>query len=89
MRDDGAGFDPHRRSSGFGLVGMRERLALVRGTLDIETAPGGGTTLRASIPLRRDLKRGLGAARDDDHGAVGAADQRPLTPPVITLRSGP
>ena len=50
VRDDGAGFDPHRRSSGYGLVGMRERLALVRGTLDIETAPGGGTTLRASIP---------------------------------------
>jgi signal transduction histidine kinase len=50
VRDDGAGFDPHRRSSGFGLVGMRERLALVRGTLEVETAPGGGTTLRASIP---------------------------------------
>jgi signal transduction histidine kinase len=29
---------------------MRERLALVRGTLDIQTAPGGGTTLRAVIP---------------------------------------
>jgi signal transduction histidine kinase len=50
VRDDGAGFDPHRRSTGFGLVGMRERLALVRGTLDIQTAPGGGTTLRAVIP---------------------------------------
>jgi signal transduction histidine kinase len=50
VRDDGAGFDPHRRSTGFGLVGMRERLALVRGTLDIQTAPGGGTTLRALIP---------------------------------------
>ena len=50
VRDDGAGFDPHRRSTGFGLVGMRERLALVRGTLDIETTPGGGTTLRAVIP---------------------------------------
>jgi signal transduction histidine kinase len=50
VRDDGAGFDPHRRSSGFGLVGMRERLALVRGTLDVQTVPGGGTTLRALIP---------------------------------------
>ena len=36
-----------RPSSGFGLVGMRERLALVRGTLEIETAPGGGTALHA------------------------------------------
>jgi two-component system, NarL family, sensor histidine kinase DevS len=50
--DDGAGFDPDRRSSGFGLVGMRERLALVGGTLEIDTEPGGGTTLRASIPVR-------------------------------------
>jgi signal transduction histidine kinase len=50
VRDDGTGFDPHRRSTGFGLVGMRERLALVRGTLEVRTAPGGGTTLRASIP---------------------------------------
>ncbi len=50
VRDDGTGFDPHRRSTGFGLVGMRERLALLRGTLDIQTTPGGGTTLRAVIP---------------------------------------
>ena len=50
VRDDGTGFDPHRRSTGFGLVGMRERLALVRGTLEVQTAPGGGTTLRAAIP---------------------------------------
>ena len=52
VRDDGRGFDPHRRSSGFGLVGMRERLALVHGTLDIDTTPGAGTALRASIPVR-------------------------------------
>ena len=52
VRDDGSGFDSHQRSSGFGLVGMRERLALVHGTLDIDTTPGGGTALRASIPVR-------------------------------------
>jgi len=32
---------------------MRERLALVHGSLDIESAPGSGTLIRASIPLRR------------------------------------
>jgi signal transduction histidine kinase len=53
VRDDGAGFDPSADSAGFGLVGMRERLALVHGTLEIETAPGGGTAIRASIPVRR------------------------------------
>jgi signal transduction histidine kinase len=32
---------------------MRERLALVNGTLDIESAPGDGTLIRASIPVHR------------------------------------
>jgi signal transduction histidine kinase len=53
VRDDGAGFDPGERSAGFGLLGMRERLALVNGTLDIESAPGDGTLIRASIPVHR------------------------------------
>jgi signal transduction histidine kinase len=53
VRDDGHGFDADERTAGFGLLGMRERLALVRATFDIESAPGVGTTLRASIPARR------------------------------------
>jgi signal transduction histidine kinase len=53
VRDDGAGFDPSARSAGFGLLGMRERLALVHGTLTIESAPGAGTLVRAAIPVRR------------------------------------
>ena len=53
VRDDGAGFDPQHQSSGFGLIGMRERLALVNGTLHVESSPGAGTVLRASIPARR------------------------------------
>ena len=50
VQDDGNGFDPGDRSDGFGLIGMRERLVLVHGTLGIESEPGVGTTLRASIP---------------------------------------
>jgi signal transduction histidine kinase len=50
VRDDGAGFDPETPASGFGLVGMRERVALVRGELVINSVPGGGTTVRASFP---------------------------------------
>jgi signal transduction histidine kinase len=46
-------FEPASGSPWFGLVGMRERLALVHGSLDIESAPGSGTLIRASIPLRR------------------------------------
>jgi signal transduction histidine kinase len=52
VRDDGRGFDPHQRSSGFGLLGMRERLALVNGTLELESAPGAGTVVRALIPAQ-------------------------------------
>ena len=37
----------------FGLHGMRERLALVHGTLDVESSPQSGTTLFVSIPLER------------------------------------
>jgi PAS domain S-box-containing protein len=57
VEDDGCGFDadavigsrgPRGR---LGLVGMRERVALVGGTLTIESALGRGTTLFARIPL--------------------------------------
>jgi signal transduction histidine kinase len=49
VADDGVGFDPDAPVSGFGLAGMRERVALAGG--EIEIAPGGrGTTVRASMP---------------------------------------
>jgi signal transduction histidine kinase len=50
VRDDGKGFDPGRADSGFGLVGMRERVALVGGRLAIDSAPGRGTAIRAQLP---------------------------------------
>lgn len=53
LRDDGRGFDPNADGAGFGLIGMRERIALVHGTLEVESAEGSGTTLRARIPTRR------------------------------------
>ena len=37
--------------SGLGLAGMRERLLLVGGELDIESSPGLGTTLFVRIPV--------------------------------------
>jgi signal transduction histidine kinase len=53
LRDDGQGFEPEENGSGFGLIGMRERVALVHGSLDVESTPGSGTILRARIPARR------------------------------------
>ncbi len=54
IRDDGVGFDPgstRGEASGLGLHGMGERAALLGGSLDINSAPGKGTTVRASVPV--------------------------------------
>jgi signal transduction histidine kinase len=56
IRDEGHGFDPTGvvpdadGQGGIGLVGMRERLRLLGGRLEIESAPGEGTTLKARLP---------------------------------------
>jgi signal transduction histidine kinase len=54
--DDGHGFELERaRERGrLGLIGMHERMELVGGTLQVDTTPGGGTRLRAQVPLSRD-----------------------------------
>jgi signal transduction histidine kinase len=50
--DDGAGFEPANvRDDALGLLGMRERLALVGGTLTVESSPDAGTTLVARVPI--------------------------------------
>ena len=52
IEDDGEGFDPaSAREGGFGLEGMRERVGLLDGRLQIESADGGGTTIVAEVPL--------------------------------------
>jgi signal transduction histidine kinase len=54
VRDDGVGFSPSDRpnadGSGFGLSGMRQRVARVAGSLAIESEPGGGTAISARVP---------------------------------------
>jgi two-component system NarL family sensor kinase len=53
VADDGRGCDPDAalRGGGSGLGGMRERLRLYEGRLEIHSAPGEGTRLRAVVPL--------------------------------------
>ena len=50
VRDDGTGFDPAAHTDGFGLLGMRERVELLHGTLEVTSSPGQGTTIGASFP---------------------------------------
>lgn len=55
VSDDGAGFDPAEAATRtdrphFGLVGMRERVEALGGTLALTTAPGRGTRLTATLP---------------------------------------
>ncbi|WP_133480107.1 sensor histidine kinase [Cognatilysobacter segetis] len=49
--DDGVGFDPALQPGGSGLSGMRERLRLFQGRLEVHSAPGHGTRLRAVVPV--------------------------------------
>ena len=53
VRDDGVGFDAgaaRNAASGLGLHGMQERVALLGGSVEIESRPGHGTMVRARIP---------------------------------------
>ena len=54
ISDDGCGFSPTKGVSGpgahFGLLGMRERISKLRGTLKIESAPGRGTQIYVHLP---------------------------------------
>jgi len=70
VQDDGVGFDPERMSTrepgpqstgGFGLMGMRERVEKLRGTLMVQGAPGEGSTLMVAIPVSADRRAANGA----------------------------
>jgi signal transduction histidine kinase len=53
IRDNGVGFVPHSEGAvqGLGLLGIRERLNALGGTLRLISGPGQGTTILADIPL--------------------------------------
>jgi signal transduction histidine kinase len=55
IRDDGQGFDPRRLgrpggASGWGTVIMRERAEAVGGEVQVESAPGEGTSITIDVP---------------------------------------
>ena len=50
VRDDGIGFALGRSAGGFGLAGMKQRVARVAGLLEVETAPGQGVAVSVRLP---------------------------------------
>jgi signal transduction histidine kinase len=53
IHDNGRGFDPLPLSNGHGLASMKNRAAALRGTLEIQSAAGGGTTAKLAVPLAK------------------------------------
>jgi signal transduction histidine kinase len=53
IRDFGRGFEPLQVSDGqgLGLASMKERARLVRGTINIDSAPGKGATITVQVPV--------------------------------------
>ncbi|PDP84880.1 histidine kinase [Glycomyces fuscus] len=58
VSDDGVGFDPGRTAPGNGLANMRHRADDAGGVLEVDSAPGRGTSVRMSLPLPPDVPRG-------------------------------
>lgn len=55
VADDGVGFDTEATANsqdGYGLFTMRDRAALLGGTVHVQSVPGRGTTVEASVPER-------------------------------------
>jgi signal transduction histidine kinase len=52
VRDDGRGFDTDSVDAGRGLTGMRERIELFGGEIEIRSAPGDGTRVSAQMPIQ-------------------------------------
>jgi signal transduction histidine kinase len=53
IEDHGGGFESGAATDGFGLLGMRERVALGGGSLTLRSVPGEGTAVTAALPARR------------------------------------
>ncbi|MEV5239764.1 histidine kinase [Streptomyces cinnamoneus] len=89
--DDGAGFTPGevptdgRRT--FGLHGMRERITELGGTLTVESAPGEGTAVAATVPLGAAGAGRPGVTGPDRAPATG--DRAPGEVPAVRVGTTP
>jgi len=75
IRDDGRGFRTPRRT-GLGLIGMQERVQSLGGRLTVNSEPGKGATIEASLPLPQRVAAGSPTAA----GAMRSASAIGLEP---------
>jgi signal transduction histidine kinase len=94
VRDDGVGFDTTAHTQGFGLAGMRERVYLAGGTLQVG-ASAHGTGVSARLPIRRrseDAPRSsdevASERKSDQLGTRGEAELA-MDPPAVRLHGSP
>ena len=52
VKDDGCGFDPEAVGEGRGLIGMRERIELLGGEIEVRSRPDDGTEIAARVPVK-------------------------------------
>jgi two-component system sensor histidine kinase UhpB len=52
LSDDGRGADLRANTAGLGLLGMRERIEMLRGDFEVSTAPSKGFMIQARLPVR-------------------------------------
>jgi signal transduction histidine kinase len=50
VTDNGKGFDPETVNRGLGLTNISNRASLFNGSMELETEPGGGCTLKVYMP---------------------------------------
>jgi signal transduction histidine kinase len=79
IEDNGVGFDPECCGRGLGLIGIRERVAHLVGTVRIDSAPGRGTRLTVGLPAR------ARARTADTHELDSTEMTNPMTRPEVSF----
>ena len=72
VSDDGVGMRTDRATDGMGIIDMRDRVEAVGGHFDIVSAPGLGTSIRATIPAGQGRRRGPMRVTGDGAGSAVA-----------------
>jgi signal transduction histidine kinase len=73
VSDDGVGFDPRSVGDrGLGLASMRDRAAVVGGSLTVRSRPGQGTLLRLDVPLATGAPEGAAKGRPEEQPDAAA-----------------